>query len=58
MNGQEIKSYGWTDPYEGAYSFDCTVFTEEFDRVINYGSDQNPFRFRFKKVLKIGFIKR
>lgn len=47
----------WTD-YEGTYhSYGLTVFESEYERIINYGTEEKPFRLRFRKILKIGFLK-
>lgn len=46
----------WTD--EGVYhSYGMTVWESEFSRVINYGTEDKPFRLRFTKVTRIGFFK-
>lgn len=46
----------WTDD-EGAYqSYGLMVFESEYERVINYGTEEKPFRLKFRKILKIGFL--
>lgn len=47
----------WTD-IDGTYhSFGTVVFESEYERVINYGTEDKPFRLKFRKILKIGFLK-
>lgn len=45
----------WTDTYGDVNSFGLWVEEDTYERVINYGSTEKPFRLKFRRVLKIGF---
>lgn len=45
----------WTDQDGFYYSFGMVVLENDYEKIINYGSKEKPFRLIYRKKLKIGF---
>lgn len=50
--------FSYTDEWGTFISAAMEVEEQTWSRTINYGTQEKPFRLKFTKILKIGFVKR